>query len=285
MFGDGGIKWHTLCNAICLFLGNYRRVDNGRDHMAAFVHVSVHRGTALFDIDLVTPRMRRGGTDRMPGIFNLAFRYKKHAVEALKGGGIYAVFYRGELLYIGIYTGDGKAPFEGNVAEQRFWKHLEALTLRGRSVGFTDQNYDLAIGLAAGRPNCPLIRILEGTKVPRGNGSVKTYPCKVEFASDNWDAFKCIETNSALCEFTFTYGRVEAEDFNSSINYQDVKNYLGAIENELLASLNPRCNERFNSHNSKYLDVGPPKDVWSGLAETIRNQISNPRLPTMSAGK
>lgn len=243
------------------------------------VHIGVYKGTDLFHIKGVSPRTRRGETERMPGIFNLTFRYNKHDLQTLTGGGIYAVYYKGELLYIGIHTGDKGVPFVANVAEERFWKHLEALTLRGRSVGFSVQNYELAIKLAASRPNCPLIQTLKETRVPRGNGSVKTYPCKVEFASDNWHAFSCIESNSALDDFTFAYGRVSVEHFVRGVKYQQVKNYLGVIENNLLGNLKPRCNEKFSRPNCRYLAVGPARDAWASFEETVINQISRP-LPT-----
>lgn len=246
--------------------------------MADIVDVGVYKGTDLFNIKPVVPRTRRGETERMPDIFNLTFHYNSHDRQTLTGGGIYAIYYKGELLYIGIYTGEQRVPFVANVAEERFWKHLEALTLRGRSVGFSVQNYESAVKLAISRPNCPLIRTLKKTCVPRGNGSVKTYPRKVEFASDNWHAFSSIESNSALDDFTFAYGRVGANDFIKSITYQQVKNYLGAIENELLGNLKPRYNEKFSRPNGKYLAVGPARDTWTSFAKTISDQISRPLL-------
>jgi len=214
--------------------------------MADLVHTVVHSGGDLFDIIVVDPRTPRGGAESMPDIFNLEFRYNRRDTHALAGGGVYAVYYRGELLYVGLFTGDAGIPFASNVAAKRFYKHLEALTLRGRTIGFSAKNYDRTIALD--RPSCPLIGILKGTLLPRGNGAVKTYPCKVEFACDNWDAFSQIEHgNTALDEFTFVYGRIGPEQFNQDkvITYQQVKNYLGVIEDDIIHQHRPRCNEKF----------------------------------------
>lgn len=237
----------------------------------------VHRGGDLFDVAVAKPRTPRGGAERMPDIFNLEFRYNGRDAQALKGGGIYAVYYRGELLYIGLFTGDRGVPFVSNVASQRFYKHLEALTLRGRTIGFSPRNYDMVIALD--RPHCPLIGILRATLVPRGNGAVRTYPCKVEFASDNWDSFNRIERDrSLLDDFTFVYGRLSAEHFRSDITYQQVKNYLGAIENKLILDYRPRCNERRVPSSDKHLPIGPGRDAWITFVKLVGDHISRPGI-------
>jgi hypothetical protein len=234
-----------------------------------------HRAGDLFDIASVEPRRPRGGDERMPDTFNLDFRYNGRSAPMLAGGGIYVVCYRRELLYIGIFTGKDRKAFVSNVASERFYKHLEALTLRGRSVGFTARNYDTAIALD--RPDCPLIGILRGTRVPRGNGAVKTYPCKVEFASDNWNDFSCIERDRAVLDrFTFLYGRVDATHFRGGADYQQVKNYLGAIESDLILGHGPRCNERRARINGRHLAVGPPRDAWIVFEKLVRDHIARP---------
>jgi hypothetical protein len=245
--------------------------------MANIVQTVMYRGGELFDIAEVKPRTPRGGAERMPGIFNLKFRYNGRDTKELAGGGIYAVYYQDELLYVGLFTGCDGVPFISNVASQRFYKHLESLTMRGRTIGFSPGNYDKAIALD--RPNCPLIGILRGTRVPRDNGAVKTYPCKVEFASNNWDAFRRIERDeSVLDSFTFVYGRIGVEHFNRDISYQKVKNYLNVIEDDLILRHRPCCNEKFSRGSDSHLKVGPPRDAWITFMKLVENQISRPGL-------
>jgi hypothetical protein len=247
--------------------------DEGGESLADIVQTVVHRGGDLFNIAAVEPRRPRGGAERMPDIFNLEFRYNGRDAEVLAGGGICAVYYRGELLYIGLFTGKDGTPFASNVASQRFYKHLEALTLRGRTIGFRASNYDKVIAL--NRPDCPLIGSLRGTLVPRGNGAVKTYPCKVVFASDNWDAFSRIERDQSVLDgFTFVYGRIGAKQFSGDITYQRVKNYISVIEDDLILRHRPRCNEKFVRSNDRHLAGGPGRDAWTTFLKLVGDHIS-----------
>jgi hypothetical protein len=247
--------------------------------MAGIVQTVVHRGGDLFTIHKAEPRCV--GANRMPDIFNLRFRYNRCDAEVLAGGGIYAVYFRGELLYIGLFTGKGRKAFASNVASQRFYKHLEALTLRGRTIDFSASNYKKVCALK--RPSCPLIRSLQGTQVPWGNSAVKTYPCKVEFASDNWDAFSRIERDqSVLNGFTFVYGRIDCKQFSGNITYQRVKNYLSVIENDLISDYSPRCNirgysprcdEKFVSSNARHLAGTPGRSAWTAFGKLVGDHI------------
>jgi hypothetical protein len=251
--------------------------DEGGERVADIVRTVVHRGGDLFDVAVVEPRRPRDGAERMPDIFNLQFRYNGRDAEVLAGGGVYAVYYQGELLYIGLFTGDRRVPFASNVASQRFYKHLEALTLRGRAIGFTPGNYDEAIALD--RPDCPLIGILRATLVPRGNGAVKTYPSKVKFASDNWDAFSRIERDrSVLDGFTFVYGRIGAEQFSPDISYREVKKYVNVIEDDLIRQHTPRCNLKIARSSDGHLAIGPGRDAWISFKKLVGDHISRRRI-------
>lgn len=229
---------------------------------------TVLRANDLFDIEVKSARTRQDSDATMPPIFNLKFRYNGRDADLLAGGGVYATFYRQELLYVGIFTGEQRIPFASNVASARFYKHLEALTLRGRAIGFTERNYERSIALD--RPRCPLVAALRQTRIPRGNGTVKTYPSKVEFASDNWAEFSRIEHDPlVLQDFTFAYGRTAARHFNPAVTYQQVKNYLSAIESRAIERHNPRCNERRARANLAYLQGGPALEEWNEFLEVV----------------
>ena len=241
--------------------------------MSDIVQTVVHRGGDLFDIAVVEPRTQRGSAERMPGIFNLDFRYNQRDAGALAGGGIYAIYYKGKLLYIGLFTGDKGIPFVSNVASRRFYKHLEALTLRGRNIGFSRKNYDKVVALH--RPDCSLMQSLKGTLVPRGNGGVKTYLGKVEFASDNWNLFSRIECDrSVLDGFTFVYGRIGPNHFHQNITYQQVKNYINVIEDDLILKHDPLCNEKRTRSSERHLLVGPGRDAWTTFEDLVVGNIS-----------
>ena len=208
---------------------------------------------------------------RSDPVFNLRFVYNGSHDEALRGGGIYAIHYRGELLYAGIFTGSVIAktstPFVGNVAAERFWKHLDALTMRGGAVGFTDANYDKACAL----PDHPLVEAIRRSVAQRGRNSVKSYPCKVQFACEHWEDFLRIEQDPAILDgFTFTYGRLSPDRYRPDIPYQDLKAYLGEIEARILDEMKPRCNLKFHKPDDSGLALGPDLALWDGLRQAIK---------------
>ena len=208
-------------------------------------------------------------------VFNLKFVYNGTHDEALLGGGLYAVHYRGELLYVGIFTGSKIAetptPFTGNVAAERFWKHLDALTMRGGAVGFTNANYDKACAL----PDHPLVEAIRRSVAQRGRNSVKSYPCKVQFACEHWDDFVRLDQDPAMLNnFVFTYGRLSPDRYRSDITYHELKTYLEEIEARILDEMKPRCNLKFHKPDASQLSLGPDLELWDALRKTMRDPSS-----------
>lgn len=224
------------------------------------VGVVTHRAGDLFSVETVEPRWNKGRTRQMPKTFNLKFRYNGRDAAALAGGGIYAIHFKGELLYVGIFTGDRKVPFAGNVAKERLSKHLEALTMRGRTVGFSAANYDRVLTMEPG----PVTDAVRATTIPRDNGSVRSYPCKVGFATTHWAEMSKVEIDRTVLDgFTFTYGRVGPESFAAGAGYATLKNYINVIEDDLILALRPRCNDRFTRSDRAKLAAGPDEAAWS----------------------
>ena len=234
------------------------------------VKMVVHSGGELFEVETCNPPVSREGLAPMPAIFNLKFRYNSKDQAALAGGGIYAIYYDGELLYIGIFTGDRGVPFASNVAAQRYWKHLEALTMRGYSVGFNPTNYDKSIQL----PDGHLVSALRASTEPRGRGAVRSYPCKVEFAARRWNAMSKVEKDaSVLGRFTFIYGRVGPDHFQSDVSYGELKRYLEAIEAGLILDYRPICNVKFPRINREDLKIGSDEQAWDEFRVLIDEQV------------
>ena len=232
--------------------------------MTALLQTGAWKAGELFSIEQREPRMRKVTGEIAPETFNLEFRYNGVDDAMLRGGGIYAVHYRGELLYVGILTGKAKTKFGGNVAEERFWKHLEAQTMRGRSVGFTPNNYKLVCEMA----DHPLVESIRQNGALDGNGAVKSYPRKVAFAIKHRDEIKRIEKEPAVLDnFTFCYGRLSPDAYDPAISYQQLKNYLREIENRLILALAPPCNGTSHRTKADNLAFGPPAHHWHGLQE------------------
>lgn len=239
--------------------------------MSSILQVGSWKAGELFSIETREPRLRRDTGESAFPIFNLRFKYNGKSDLILQGGGIYSVHYRKELLYIGILTGKNKIKFCGNVAEERFWKHLEAQTMRGRSVGFTANNYK---AVSAMRDH-PLINAIRFNRVLESNGAVKSYPRKVEFAIRYWEEMMRIEEDPDIFDnFVFCYGRILPEVYDSKISYHNLKKYLGEIENRLILDFAPPCNGTGYSANDKNLTFGPPSHNWRALQELIESHMN-----------
>lgn len=220
----------------------------------------------LYDIKISEPYTKRATQEKSHSLFNLTFAYNGKYQSELAGGGIYAIHYDGELLYIGIYTGKKPVPFIGNVANTRLDNHLDVLTMRGRSVGFAAHNYDAACNL----PDHELVRAIKQSPGMRKGNSVMSYPCKVKFACENWDAMRSIESDpNGLSRFQLIYARMDPEFYRADINYLQLLHYLENIENHLLKQFEPRCNLSYNAPNSDYLVYGPPMSAWDELKDRI----------------
>lgn len=225
----------------------------------------------LFDITTRPIYCNRKGQNS-DHLFNLRFAYKGANEGDLQGGGIYALHYRRELLYIGIFTGKKdnglSVPFAGNVADKRFTKHLDVMTMRGGAVGFSAGNYDQSCKL----PDHPLVEAIRRSISQRGGNSVKSYPCKVRFACENWDEFSRIEHDpSILDDFTLTYGRIDPGAYPTGISYNTLRSYLEDVEARLLEHFKPRCNIKFDRPDNAKLALGPDIKRWSSLKHAIAN--------------
>ncbi len=239
--------------------------------MPTTIELGSWKAGELFRIETHEPRLRRDTGETASPIFNLVFKYNGKFDALLQGGGIYSVHYRKELLYVGILTGKNKGKFCGNVAEERFWKHLEAQTMRGRSVGFAPNNYKAVSAMNSH----PLIKEITSNGVLCGNGAVKSYPRKVEFAVKHWEEMSRIESDVEIFNnFVFCYGRISPDAYASSISYQDLKRYLGEIENRLILDLAPPCNGTSYLAKDKNLTLGPPPHDWRALHDLIRSCIN-----------
>lgn len=226
------------------------------------VHIETARATELFDIEKSEPR------PGWPTWANLRFRPRRDHPREYAGGGVYAIAYRRQLLYVGKFTGRANVPFAGDAVTDRFWKHLEALTMRGRSIGFSPKNFDVSIAM----DESPIVSAIRQHAALRGYDRVRTYPCKVKFAAEHWSDFEKLETDPGPFEdFEFFYARVSPPQFCSDVSYSKLKNYIGVIEDDLILELRPRCNVRFHRSDRAHLSIGPSADEWNEFKDLVRD--------------
>lgn len=149
---------------------------------------------------------------------NLDFILADSTTTNLPGQGIFFLYYKEELVYIGYFD-----PSEANrdVRLERMKKELATITMRGIQVTMNKVS------------NTALDKSLNLNTIRRKTqGDFLTSRKRVEFADINWDAFK---TDDFLCDFTFYW-------FPEEKNLGNAQDELEHLTNQLRIFYKPTCN-------------------------------------------
>lgn len=184
----------------------------------------------------------------------------------LQGPGIYALFCKGFLYYVGIYTGAGNRTFTGSALD-RWDMHLTFFSLRSPEVCFVPKNMEKILKLP-GAPSEEYARLLGGRDLAVEEIAASPAPfivpkhasCtynKAAFATMNWDVFGPGNEKSMMEDVTFVYGRIlpEADRLLGSADayarYWWAKyEWLQARETRLVKELRPICNAVTSSYRT-----------------------------------
>ena len=203
----------------------------------------------IFDLVEIEPDNigRRSYKNMNP--FNLDFRYRKHEARdvLMCGPGVYQIFFFGKLIYIGKFDTLDK----GNVADERWRKHLETITMRGYRLGF--ESPDTVTELICLMTNTALRKSLESEKKKlttrlKGTGVVCTRN-RIAFANKNWVKFAKLKSKLPEGMFTVNYVR-----FTAIRSERVAEKRAKRLESALIAEYKPPCNREYKLAN-------PSKDV------------------------
>jgi len=92
----------------------------------------------------VMDMQQRGSIQGSLPFADCAFRANRSGPDFV-GAGLYACFYRNQLIYVGKYLGMRDAWRQGNVIAMRWVKHIGTFTMRARHLGFSDAAYDAVV--------------------------------------------------------------------------------------------------------------------------------------------
>ncbi len=196
----------------------------------------------------------------LPVFANLKARRVASArkLDSLKGPGIYGLFCKGRLYYVGIYTGASKKTFTGSVLD-RWYMHLTFHSLRSPKIRFVASNMRRILRELQGEPSDIFAEMLGGrdlslddlrnANVPFiGSGPSCTFN-KALFATRNWDVFAPGNEEVMLSEVAFVYARIGdasaalLDGASGTDSYHWAKyNWLETRETALVDSLRPICN-------------------------------------------
>ena len=171
----------------------------------------------------------------------------------LEGPGIYGVFCKGHLAYVGIYTGHQGKTFTGTVFH-RWSKHLTYFSMRTPELAFSPRNmrsilqclprhpFDEFVPLLSENLTLPELVALD---VPLLRGRSCTFK-KALFACSHWDIFAPGHEEKMLDEISFVYARFLpsiAWKLPQEKGYNWVKsNWLKKRESSLINRFRPVCN-------------------------------------------
>ncbi|WP_024849951.1 hypothetical protein [Aminobacter sp. J41] len=180
------------------------------------------------------------------------------APAPLRGPGIYGLFCKERLFYLGLYAGANKNPFGCSVLD-RWFKHLTFQSLRAPELTFVASNLYRLVNEEKGPavdaivvPRCRDVGTWTHEQSPlvgkRGHGACTSYH-KARFAVRNWDIFAPGNEDRMLSEVSFVYVRYDDETANLLQGADDagkakwVKNkWLRPRESYLIEVLKPICN-------------------------------------------
>lgn len=184
------------------------------------------------------------------------------------GPGIYGCFWKGALFYIGTYAGRDVDLRLGNVAGERWWKHVEGMTFRSRRIGIAPSRLEWITTRHTSR----LAQLLgEGDRAKltkKGGNGIQVQYNKFLFADQHWADFERLD-QSMMSLFDFIYVRPDLEAAFPELRKEQVDPHLRAVEQATIRKLCPPCNGA-----SKGAVVGAPDDI-RGVTRTIETLMTD----------
>ena len=149
---------------------------------------------------------------------NLSFELNNNSHLDFQGPGIYFMYYKTELIYIGFFYPSQK---NRDVRTERMNKELATITMRGKQVTMNVTS-NKALDQSAHLQNIPR----------RPQGDFLTSPKRVRFADRNWSEFQHIDF---LKHFSFYW-------FKEDKKLGRTRNELKAVTKQLINFFKPTCN-------------------------------------------
>lgn len=153
-----------------------------------------------------------------PFPLNLRFELSQDIHPDFQGPGIYFMYYKTELIYIGFLYPKQK---NRDVRKERMNKELAGITMRGNQVTMNATS-NRALDQSANLQNIP----------QRPQGDFLTSRKRVEFADKNWSEF---QYDNFLKDFTFYW-------FKEDKKLGRTREELKAATNQLINFYKPTCN-------------------------------------------
>ena len=188
------------------------------------------------------------------------------ARDGHSGPGLYACFWDRNLFYIGIFAGIGR-PTNGNVARERWIRHVAAMSFRGQGVTIGERALE-QIARDAASDLGTLLLVADRTRISRTAGALQAQYGMFRFAARHWDDFAVLD-EAMLARFAFVYLRPSLHGRLAGMDKATLEPHLRAMERGIVALLDPPCNT-----GSRNWD-GTPGPGIADTADTMRQVMDS----------
>jgi hypothetical protein len=161
------------------------------------------------------------------------------AADGNSGPGIYACFWDRQLFYVGTFAGNDR-PTNGNVAKERWTKHVAGMTFRGHNVTIGDKALDRIAGEAE-TPLGALLLSADRPRIAKTAGALQMQYSKFRFADRHWDDFAVLD-EAMLARFAFVFLRPSLHGRLAGMDKAALDPHLRAMERAIIGLLDPPCN-------------------------------------------
>jgi hypothetical protein len=188
-------------------------------------------------VDVMTMKKRGSMPGSLP-FADSAFRATVSGAE-FGGAGLYACFFRDQLIYVGKYLGRKNAWQEGNVVAMRWIKHIGTFTMRERQLGFSQAAYREIGALCGQGENKAEQAVWDGFRASDRSVLVRETGCMTTLRRFLVALRIRSETagDPSLGEFCFVYTRATSDSSTS-----EQRKRVSEAEALILRSVHPEAN-------------------------------------------
>ena len=160
--------------------------------------------------------------------------------EWFRGAGLYGLFYKGSLIYIGKFLGQKNNPWAGNIVVNRWWAHIATVTAFGHRISFSPSIWQQ---LQDESPNHPLIialgKVVRQQVFATDRGGATSLK-RLMFARKHWDTFGHGQPENILRDFCFVYVRATGNGAGNDI--EGIRQAISSAEQDAVVEFSPCCN-------------------------------------------
>ena len=187
--------------------------------------------------------------------------------EEARGAGLYAIHFRGDLLYVGKFCGKRSDPFAGRICDIRWSRHIGTLTMRDRRISLSEGRIE-QLRRSSAAPLADIVQAMQAQTIYQNRGRATSIN-RALFAAEHWAEFARIEDAIGLTGFQITYVQIEP---TAAIDQMLVRDIVSRAEKFAINRLQRRCNGEIREGMGMSATLDEAREV---LAEMLEESIGH----------